>query len=63
MTKDEATIVTAYTGFMLCDMEDLLIYATKVMGHLVDRRDLDSPIFEAELKIKSYNDFINLEVK
>lgn len=44
-------------------MEDLLIYATKIMGHLVDRHDLSSPIFEAELKIKSHNDFINLEVK
>lgn len=63
MTKDEAIIVSAYTGFMLCTMDELLMYAMKVLGHFVDRNDLQSPIFEAKLKIASYNDFVNLEVK
>jgi len=63
MTKDEATIVSAYTGFLLCEKDDLLIYATKIMGCYVDRHDLNSSVFEAKLHIASHQDFINLEVK
>ena len=63
MTKDEAAIVSAYTGFLLCTMDELLMYATKTMGYYVDRNNLQSPVFEARLKIASYNDFVNLEVK
>jgi len=63
MTKDEAVIVSAYTGYMLCEVDELIMYATKVMGCLVDRHDLSSPVFEAKLRIKSHQDYINLEVK
>jgi hypothetical protein len=62
MTKYEAAVVSAYTGYMLGDFEDMQKYAEKLMGQQLSTIAFASPSFVAELKAAAQKDFVNLNI-
>jgi hypothetical protein len=63
MTKKEAAIVSAYTGFLLCPFPDLHEYIEKVMGRPVWTHEMASKEFQAELHEKTRADFISIKIE
>ena len=63
MTKNEAAIVSAYTGIMLGEFSDMHEYAEKIMGHPIWTHQFGNKEFVEKFKEAARNDFINLEVK
>ena len=63
MTIREAAIVSAYTGFLIGDFNDLHKYIEEIMGRPVWTQEMASEAFQAELRAKSKADFISMEVK
>lgn len=62
MTKDEAAIVSAYTGVMLGKFSDMQAYAERVMGRPVWTHEFASERVVEELKAACRPDFMALEV-
>jgi hypothetical protein len=62
MTKHEAAIVSAFTGYMLCTFDDLHAYAQKLLGREVEGPEFANPPFVAKLKEAARKDFDNLEI-
>lgn len=60
MTKREAAIVTAYTGYLIGDFKDFHAYAEEVIGRPIFTHEF--PSIEEELKEKSKNDFISIQI-
>lgn len=63
MTKREAAIIMAYTGFVTLKGKDLKYfykYASKLLGYSVHTHDFGIPYILDELKEKSKNDFIQI---
>lgn len=63
MTKEECTIVTAYTGISMLKGEDITLlyeYAEKRLAYPVMTHDMASDKFWEELKRGAENDFIDL---
>lgn len=63
MTKREAAIVSAYTGFMLGDFSDMHEYIEEIMEHPVFTHELGSKSIAALVREKSKPDFIKLIVE
>lgn len=63
MTKDEAAIVSAYTGYLLGSFDTMHAYIEKVMGRPVWTRDLGCKAFSEALRKASKADFIALKVE
>jgi len=61
MTKREAAIVSAYTGFLLGKFSDLHIYTEQLMGRPVFTHEFID--LEDELREKAKPDFTAIEVK
>lgn len=62
MTKDEAAIVSAYTGVMLGKFSDMQKYAERVLGRPVWTHEFASEHVVDELKAATRPDFMALEV-
>jgi len=62
MTKREAAIVSAYTGFMLGDFADMHAYAEELFGRPVFTHEFGSEEVYDELKRLAKPDFIGLNV-
>lgn len=62
MTKDEAAIVSAYTGVMLGKFSDMQQYAERVMGRPLWTHEFASQDVVDELKAATRPDFMALEV-
>lgn len=62
MTKREAAIVSAYTGILLGDFEDMHKYIDEIMGRYVFSHELGEKAIVEEIKNRSTQDFLNLEV-
>ena len=60
MNKDEAAIVSAYTGFLIGDFSDMHAYIEKVLGRSVYTHEMAGKDFEEEIKAKTKNDFVQL---
>lgn len=60
MTKREAAIVSAYTGYLIGEFSDFQAYAEEVMGRPIFTHDLTR--LEYELKEKSKKDFMNIKI-
>jgi hypothetical protein len=58
MTKREKIIVSAYTGILMCDFDDLHKYIEEKLGRPVWTHELASEKVVAELKEKSKDDFL-----
>ena len=62
MTKTEAAIVSAYTGFLIGSFSDMYEYVEKIMGRKVGTSELGSIEILDEIKEKSKEDFMNIEI-
>lgn len=60
MSKREAAIVSAYTGYLIGAFSDFQAYAEEIMGRPIFTHDLTR--LEYELKEKSKKDFMNIIV-
>jgi len=63
MTKREAAIVSAYTGWLLGDHDTFHSYVEEKFGRTVFTHEMASKEFEDKLRTLSRDDFLNLEVK
>lgn len=61
MTKREAAIVSAYTGYLTGEFSDFQAYVEEIMGRPVFTHELLN--IAVELKEKSKKDFMNIEVE
>lgn len=58
MTKQEKIVVSAYTGVLMCDFDDLHEYIEDKLGRSVWTHELASEAVSAEIKEKSKADFL-----
>lgn len=63
MTKNEAAIITAYTGIILGSFSDFHEQAEKLAGRPIWTHQFGCKEFAAEIKEAARNDFVSLEVK
>lgn len=63
ITKREAAIISAYTGYMLGDFDYMHEYIEKVMGRPVFTHEMGSADFVKVLNEKTKADFGNLEIE
>lgn len=61
MTKREAAIVSAYTGVLIGDFEEMHKYIEEIMGRPVFTHEL--PKLFDEIKERSKNDFVSIKVE
>jgi hypothetical protein len=62
MTKREAAIVSAYTGYLIGTMDELHKYIEQIMEKPIYTHELVSEELEKLIHEKSFDDFIHLEV-
>ncbi len=62
LTKREAAIVSAYTGYLLGEFADMHDYVEEVMGRPVFTHEMGEGSFTAQLRLKTKADFISLDV-
>ena len=62
MTKREAAIVSAFTGYMLGEFSDMHQYVEEIMERPVWTHEMGNKKVAQEIKDKAKTDFINLEV-
>lgn len=62
MTKEEAAIVTAYTGFVIGEFSDAHEYMQKIFGGPIWTHELGDKDFYDNIKSLAKEDFINLTV-
>lgn len=60
MTKNEAAIISAFTGKMIGKFSDMHEYVEKLFGHPVFTHMFANEDFVQKVKDLSYNDFIQL---
>lgn len=58
MTKEEKVIVSAFTGCLLCEPEELFKFASMKFGREIEAKDFVEPGFMEELKLKTKPDFM-----
>lgn len=63
MTKQEAAIVSAYTGILLGKFTDMHRYIEKIMKRPIFTHELGNKNMTNKVKEKSKSDFLKLEVK
>lgn len=62
MTKKEAAIVTAYTGFMLGDWHEFHKYAEKLFKRPIFTDEFAKPKMIEKMRIKSKKDFCSIKI-
>lgn len=60
MTKEERIIVSAYTGFLMCDFADVHEYIEKKLGRKVWTHELADKKTWEEIKEKTKEDFMEV---
>lgn len=60
MTKEEAAIITAYTGILIGKFDSFHEYAEKIKGHPIFTICFTDPEYWVELKRLSEKDFFQL---
>lgn len=60
MTKNEAAIISAYTGIMIGKFSDMHEYVEKLFGHPVFTHQFADKEFMQKMKDLSYNDFLQI---
>lgn len=63
MTKREASIVTAYTGYFIGSFDDSHAYIEEIMQRPVFTHELASKKIADEIRLRSEKDFVALIVK
>lgn len=62
MTKREAAIVSAYTGFMLGEFSDMHRYIEGIMGRDVSYSELGDVEFAKKVRMLSHKDYISIDI-
>lgn len=60
MNKQEKIIVSAYTGYLMCEFEDLHKYVEELLGRPVFTHEMGDSDIEREIHEKSKPDFLGL---
>jgi hypothetical protein len=60
MTKHEAIVVSAYTGFLMCDFNDMHEYIEKKLGRPVLTHEFANKIIWDEIREKVKPDFLKI---
>lgn len=60
MTLDEKIVVSAYTGYLMCDFNEVHRYIEKLLGRPVFTHDLALDVIEDEVREKSKDDFLKI---
>ena len=63
MTKREAAIVSAYTGFLIGEFGDMHKYIEEIVGRPVWTHELGNRDVFNRIKELSRNDFLNIKVE
>jgi len=63
MTKREAAIVSAYTGFLIGEFADCHKYIEEIIGRPVWTHELGDKNVINKIKELSRNDFLNIKVE
>lgn len=63
MTKREAAIVSAYTGVLIGDFDEMHKYIEELLGRPVFTHELAAPVIQAKIRELSKKDFVNIEIK
>ncbi|OGF58480.1 MAG: hypothetical protein A2Y62_21200 [Candidatus Fischerbacteria bacterium RBG_13_37_8] len=63
MTKQEAAIISTYTGILIGEFSDMHEYIEKIMNRPVFTHELGDHKIVKEIKQKSKQDFINILIK
>jgi hypothetical protein len=63
VTKREAAIVSAYTGFLLGDFGDMHEYIEEIMGHPVYTHEMGTGVVADQIQAKAKPDFLKLVVE
>lgn len=62
MTKEEAAIVSAYTGFLIGSFSDMHAYVEKIMGRPVWTHEMGDKRIADEISEKAKADFVAMQV-
>lgn len=60
LTKEQAVIISAYTGILMCKFDDLHQYAEKVLNRPVFTHEFASEEFSHELKQATKTDLLSI---
>lgn len=60
LSKEQAIVVSAYTGFLICDFGDLHKYIEEKMGRPVMSHEMGSDEFMESLREVCKRDFVSL---
>lgn len=60
MTKEEKLIISAYTGYLMCDFNDVHKFIEKILGRPVWTHELADEHVQVEIKNRLRDDFIGL---
>lgn len=63
MTKREAAIVSAYTGYLIGDFDEMHKYTEEIMGRSVCTHELGNKKFAEEIHELSKKDFRSITVE
>lgn len=61
MTKREAAIISAYTGYLIGDINEMYKYINEIMGRTVFTHEV-SILFD-EIRERAKNDFKNINIE
>ena len=60
MTKEEKIIVSAYTGYLMCDFSDVCKYIQEKLGRPIWTHEFAFESVQEEVKKKTKEDFLRL---
>ena len=60
LTKEQAVVLTAYTGILMCKFSDFHEYAEKILGRSVWTHEFGDKETSEVIKQKSKEDFMRL---
>lgn len=62
MTKKEASIVSAYTGYLIGEFSEMHKYAEELYGRPILTHEFAGEVFAEQLRDRAKKDFIEIEV-
>ena len=62
MTKREAAIMSAYTGFLLGEFSELQKYISEIMGRDVMTHELGDAEFAKKVRMLSHKDILTIAI-
>lgn len=62
MNRQEAAIVSAYTGYLIGEYSDMQEYITDLMGRPIFTHELANDKLMKEIRAKSKKDFVSIPI-